>query len=122
MIDADKLVAYALDPENPVGKHKAAVFGRALGIERDDWSYLHDAIMEGLPHCPVSDQRAPMREDERFTWEVLVPIQGLGQQRNRTLLVITGWEMVEGVPRLVTTRVAPKSRQHAEGGAYNPSR
>jgi hypothetical protein len=33
-VDLAKLVRYALDPDHPVGRHKATVFQRTLGIER----------------------------------------------------------------------------------------
>jgi len=34
VIDPRKLTAYALDPDNPIGRHKARVFARALGFTR----------------------------------------------------------------------------------------
>jgi hypothetical protein len=121
VIEAEKLVDYALNPENPIGRHKALVFERALGIERADWEHLRDEILRQLPGCPVSGNRPALREGERLTWEVLVPISGLRRQKGRQLLVITGWELIDGLPRLVTTLVAPRNRQDAGGGAYNPS-
>jgi len=119
VIEPNKLVDYALNAQDPVGRHKAIVFERALGIEQGDWEYLRDAILDELPRQPISGSRPPLRVDERYTWEVLVPIRGLGAQVDRILLVTTGWEMVEGVPRLITTRVAPKNRQPIAPRAYN---
>jgi len=110
-IDSEKLVDYVLDPEHPVGKDKAAVFRQALDIERDDWEYLRDSILEALPHHPVTDVRNPERTHAASTWEVLVPIQGLGTRAERRLLVITAWEMIDARPQLVTARVAPRNRQ-----------
>jgi len=112
-IDSAKLRLYALDRSNPVGKHKAAVFSAALGIEQNDWHHLKESILEELPHRPVSGVRPPKRPEERYTWEVLVPVQGLRDQQHRRLLVITAWEMVDNRPQLVTLRVAPKARQRA---------
>jgi hypothetical protein len=110
-IDPEKLISYALDPDSSVGQDKARVFRRALDIERDDWEYLRDCILDQLPDHPVTDVRVPVTERGTHTWEVLVPIQGLGMQSERRLLVITAWKMVNGRPELATIRVAPKNRQ-----------
>lgn len=110
-IEPDKLVRYALDPTHPVGRHKAVVFRQALGIEQADWEYLRDAIVEALPRSPITGLRQPRGARETYTWEVLVPIQGLGERAGRHLQVVTAWEIVDGRPVLVTLRVAPKSRQ-----------
>jgi len=114
-IDAAKLVSYGLDPDHPVGKHKATVFARALGIEIDNWAYLRDRILNELPRHPVCGSRPPRSEHEGFTWEVLIPVNGLGAQAGRALKVITAWEIIEGRPELVTLRVAPEHRQDPTG-------
>lgn len=95
------------------------MFRQALDIGRDDWEYLRNTILEALPHHPVTDVRespvTDVRESEHAhaapTWEVLVPMQGLGTRAERRLLVITAWEMIDGRPGLVTARVAPRKRQ-----------
>lgn len=113
-IEPEKLVTYALDPENVVGRHKASVFRSALGIEKVDWEYLLESILNELPNHPVVSSRPPRREDEHYTWEVLVPITGMN---GRQLLVVPAWEMIEDRPRLVTTRVARKGQQPSSGGS-----
>lgn len=113
-IDPEKLVNYALDPSSERGRHKAHVFRAALGIERDDADYLMHAILDALPHHPVTAVRAPRHEREAYTWEVLVPIQGLRAQTNRRLNVVTAWELHEERPRLVTLRVASRRRQTSD--------
>lgn len=100
-----------LSVDHPVGRHKATVFRLALDIERDDWEYLRDSILEQLPQHPVTLVREPAHAHEAYTWEVLLPIQGVRARATRRLLVITAWEMVDGRPELVTIRVAPKHRQ-----------
>jgi hypothetical protein len=110
-IDRAKLVGYALDPESPDGRHKAAVFRRALAIELGDWEYLRDRIVGELPRHPVTRVRAPRHERDAYTWEVLVPIRGLRERSERRLMVITAWQIVAGRPVLTTLRVAPQSRQ-----------
>jgi len=86
-----------------------------VGIGIDDWAYLRDRILEDLPRHPVSGSRPPRSGHDGFTWEVLVPVNGLGAQAGRALKVITAWEIVEGRPDLVTLRVAPESRQDPTG-------
>ena len=108
-IDPQKLVRYGLDPDHPVGRHKAAVFQVTLDIGKDDWAHLRDGILDELPRCPVTAQRTPSQVDGACTWEVLVPVTGLNGRR---LYVITAWQVVAGRPVLGTLRVAPKKRQH----------
>jgi hypothetical protein len=110
-IDPTKFVEYLLDPESERGRHKAEVFLRALDIERSDWEHLRDGIIAALPNHPVSACREPQREHEAYTWEVLVPIKGIGEKARRQLLVVTAWAMVDGRPHFVTGRVAPEKRQ-----------
>lgn len=110
----DKIIHYVLDPEHPVGKHKAAVFARALNIEISDWEYLRDRILSLLPEYPVTGERPSINQAERYTWEVLLPIKGLGDKAERELLVVTAWEMLEDRPFLTTLRVARKSHQRRE--------
>lgn len=112
-IDAEKLIAYILDPDNAVGRHKAHVFEAALGITREDWEYLRDAILRELPKHPVSVVRPPRHDKDHYTWEVMVPITGLNGRR---LFVVTAWKMIDGRPRLVTALVAPKARQTSDEG------
>src|SRR5688572_19145475 len=83
----------------------------AAYIEPDDWEYLRDRILDALPDHLVTGVREPDDEHGAYTWEVLVPIQGLGTRAERRLLVITAWEMVDGRPQLVTVRVAPRNPQ-----------
>lgn len=111
-IEPEKLITYALDPDNDVGRHKAHVFEAALAIEREDWEYLRDEILRELPKHPVSVVRPPRHDKDHYTWEVMVPITGLNGRR---LFVITAWKMIDDRPRLVTTRVAPKARQPSRG-------
>ncbi len=87
------------------------MFRAALGIEAGDWEYLRDAILDALPDWPVSGVREPRGERDAYTWEVRMPIRGLGVQAGRRALIITAWQMVDGGPRLASLRVAPKRRQ-----------
>lgn len=44
-IDLKKLAAYSLDSTHDVGKHKAVVFGKVLGLHQADANKLADALM-----------------------------------------------------------------------------
>lgn len=115
-IDPDKLRRYALDPESDVGRHKATVFERALGIELRDLEHLKTSVELALPSCPVYVERKPQHEHDMSTWGVLVPVQGLREQAERRLLVVTAWKMVDGRPVLATIRVGDKRVQREASG------
>jgi hypothetical protein len=103
VIPRAKLFEYALNPDNPKGRHKAMVFKRALAIQQRDWKYLHDAILAVLPDHRVSSVRRPTRVDGMTTFGVIVPIRGLN---GRTLPVLTAWMLLRGRPQLTSVRVA----------------
>jgi filamentous hemagglutinin len=44
IIDPRKLTGYALDPDHPVGCHKARVFQQVLGFTRDNYDGLWQPI------------------------------------------------------------------------------
>jgi hypothetical protein len=104
-IDPRKIRDYALNPDHPHGRDKAQVFNSALGITAADWQYLYDVVLEGLPGQLVTASR---ETGDYCTWEVRMPINGLGAQSGRSLQLITAWSIIDGVPVLATIRVAPK--------------
>jgi hypothetical protein len=53
-ISDEKLRDYVLNPEHPLGRHKARVFAATLGIGRDDWAYLRDQIHARLAESPIT--------------------------------------------------------------------
>jgi hypothetical protein len=61
VVPRDKLEGYLLNLGHEVGRHKARVFGAALGIHRGDWHYLRDRITEGIVDAPVSAFRETRR-------------------------------------------------------------
>lgn len=44
----EKLRDYSLDPEHPIGKHKARVFEAALGMTREDALRLKEIILRAV--------------------------------------------------------------------------
>ena len=48
VVDARRIVDYALNPNNPVGRHKARVFASALGFDRSNVHLLIEEIQRGV--------------------------------------------------------------------------
>ncbi|QMW00668.1 DUF6883 domain-containing protein [Spirosoma foliorum] len=46
--DDSKFLDYCLNFEHPYGKHKARVFRSALGITRENWGILRDAVLTAV--------------------------------------------------------------------------
>ncbi len=100
VVPVDKLVAYALNPEHFRGQHKARVFRSALGIDRSDWRYLRDQLVEGVVGVPV---RGTRMTPFGVLYEIVLSVVGLN---GATHPVLTIW-LVEpdAPPRLVSTWV-----------------
>jgi hypothetical protein len=102
VIDPRKLIGYCLNDAHPGGGPKARLFAAVLGIRRDDWRYLGDAILADLPLQPVF-RCNPARERGVATWGVRVRVKGLnGQER----WVTTSWKINDGRPFLVTAYIS----------------
>jgi Domain of unknown function (DUF6883) len=85
IIPPQKLWGYALSPTHKRGKHKARVFQSVLGLEQQDWPYLRDQIIEGLP-----ESEAVLRYDtvKYQKWEVPILVAGRSSHQG---YVTTGW-------------------------------
>lgn len=100
IVDITKLRDYCLNPNHPVGKHKAAVFLSALGFTQADAERLQRMVRE----ASQSDQAAVGEADEygqRYQLDfVVVGPKGLVNIR-------TAWIVLqnEDVPRLTTAYV-----------------
>lgn len=99
-VDLRKLEEYCLNPEHPVGKHKARVFAATLGITRADAYELRERILEAAHSDPchpgISDEYGD-RYILDFTWN-----RSGRRARIRTLWIIrTG----EDEPRLTSCYV-----------------
>lgn len=101
VIPEEKLRDYALSPNHATGRHKARVFASALGIAREDWTYLRDEIASKLPSASVSAVR---ESAYGFLYEVPMLVEGLN---GATEEVITAWfvQGPMGAPRLVSAYV-----------------
>ncbi len=96
-VPMEKLVDYVLNPEHPVGKHKAAVFEVVLGITVVDADYLRDTILEAV----LTQEAIPTKLDEfgqRYQMEFEV------ERNGRSATILTSWilEHSEHSPRLTS--------------------
>jgi hypothetical protein len=97
-IPESKLKDYALGPDHVRGRHKARLFASMLGIERDDWRFLHDQILGKLPACEASWARPAPPYGVEYT--IFVPITG---RNGASHLVQTAWILdAERRPRFTT--------------------
>lgn len=100
VVPEDKLARYALDPKHPRGRHKARVFSAALGIERADWRYLRDQLIDSVAEAPVLGTRVT---PFGVLYETLALVDGLN---GTTAPVAAIWIVEEDhPPRLVSTWV-----------------
>jgi hypothetical protein len=104
VIPEEKLWGYALNTEHETGQHKAKVFARVLGIERQHWTYLHDEIIEGLPESEAVLHHEAVRETVHWRhWTVPILVAG---RNSRQAFVTTGWATRQDrEPRLTTIYV-----------------
>jgi hypothetical protein len=84
IVPREKLEGYLLNLGHEVGRHKARVFGAALGIHRGDWQYLRDRITEGIVDAAVSAVReTPWGR----LYEAVIPVEGLNGETRRVMTV-----------------------------------
>jgi hypothetical protein len=97
ILDIRKIEDYCLNPAHPRGRHKARVFGSALGIQRADASWLREALLEGVYKAEAMELAADML-GTRWCVDVLVTRQ------EKRVVVRTIWIMrtEENAPRFVT--------------------
>ncbi|ACX87548.1 S-type Pyocin domain protein [Pectobacterium parmentieri WPP163] len=103
-IDKNKLTGYALNPEHPVGGHKAKVFESALGYNQSNVDELIEQVRLGAGSSP-----AALGNATNYGQQVIVdmPIEGIN---GSSAIVRTGWFFDNGsdVPRLATIYVKGK--------------
>ena len=104
-----KLSDYVLSETHEVGRHKARVFRSELGIEREQWRFLHDQILDGFPEA-----QATFHEETEFglKWEVPILVTGRNEAER---WVTTGWivEYRDLRPKLATAYLR-RSRPNEE--------
>lgn len=84
-IDPRKLTEYALDPEHPLGCHKAYVFERVLGFTIDNYREL----LEQIERAALSAE-AHLRRTDAYGSHYTVDLKVTGPEGQRAV-VRTGW-------------------------------
>jgi len=98
IINMNKLTDYALNPDHPVGGHKAKVLKSALGYTKAHAGQLRDAVINQLPKV-----EAVARELDQYGQRYNVDMMLRGPNGN-SAMVRTGWiiKVGEDAPNLVT--------------------
>ncbi|WP_436198956.1 DUF6883 domain-containing protein [Astrobacterium formosum] len=92
VLDVHKLEDYCLSSIHPRGRHKARVFRQALGIDRDQATWLRRILLEAVQVCEAA---ALSRTGFGQTWRVDCPIARHG----RNAVVRTIWIVKNGDDR-----------------------
>ncbi|MBN2562143.1 MAG: hypothetical protein JXQ75_14560 [Phycisphaerae bacterium] len=100
IVDDAKLLDYVLNPAHPVGRHHAALFQRLVGITRDDYLILKNALLEG-----ARNQEVQPGQESQYGRKYEMRLQLGGPKGSRVVLAIWLIEAGDDQPRLVTCYV-----------------
>lgn len=95
-----KLLEYVLNPAHPVGRHHAALFEGLMGITRDHYLILKNALLEGARVEEVQPGQAS-RYGRKFEMRLSME----GPKAARVVLAVWLIERGDDRPRLVTCYV-----------------
>jgi len=84
IINIEKIRDYCLNSEHPVGKHKAKIFKKALGIIATDAEWLINEILGGLNHS-VAHEKNSDKYGKRYTVHIII------RKLDKEAEVVTGW-------------------------------
>jgi filamentous hemagglutinin len=85
-IDPRKLTHYALNPDSPLGKHKAVLFARVLGFTRENHTILLSRLREGAMQAAVT-----LHSKDGYGTRYTADISIKGTNEKRHAVVRTGW-------------------------------
>jgi len=100
VVEIEKLLDYSLNPNHPVGKHKARVFHTALGITREHADWLRDRALEAA----LSNEAKPGAESvfgDKYVIDFPLKFQGKSAVVRFTWIVESGTDF----PRLTSCYV-----------------
>jgi hypothetical protein len=99
-VDIAKLRDYSLDVVHPEGKHKARVFAAALGLTRNDASWLREQLLEivRIEDCVPGKKT---NHGQRYILDFTLPHRG----QSARLRSVWNVRPNENFPRLVTCYV-----------------
>lgn len=105
-IDRRKLTAYALDPDNPVGRHKAYVFERILGFTKDHYEPLMRQIEDNAFDGEAVLKRIDQHGNHYSVDMVVSGVQG------QSATIRTGWLVpIDSNEAWLTTLYVRKSKK-----------
>jgi hypothetical protein len=84
-IDPRKLTHYALNPDSPLGKHKAVLFARVLGVTHDNYTLLLKQLTESALQAEIT---LHSRDSFGTRYTADIPVKGTEE---RHAVVRTGW-------------------------------
>ena len=71
VVEIEKLVEYALNPDHPTGRHKARVFKAALGLTAEDSEMIRNRLLEVVQtHDAEKSEASPFGERYVIDFEV----------------------------------------------------
>ncbi|MFN2513424.1 MAG: DUF6883 domain-containing protein, partial [Pyrinomonadaceae bacterium] len=100
LVEIDKLRAYSLNPNHPVGKHKARVFKAALGITLEDAEWLREKAL-GIAISNEAEPGTPSVFGEKYVIDSVLEHQGSSAVVRFSWIVEFGTEF----PRLTSCYV-----------------
>lgn len=100
IVEIEKVRDYSLNPEHPVGKHKARVFAAALNLERENAEEVQSRLLEAAALYECTPTRLTPH-GQHYEMDFML------SHRNKAALVRAVWIMrhEEKSPRLVTFHV-----------------
>jgi hypothetical protein len=111
IVDIAKLRDYCLNPNHFEGKHKARVFLKALGIDKNDAEQLRQIILQAILRADAMEQK-PTEFGRRFV--VDLQVSWAKESVIRIAHMRTAWMIRtdENVPRLTTCFILERSIYH----------
>jgi hypothetical protein len=100
VVDIAKLRDYSLNPVHKEGRHKARVFGAALGLARDDAEWLRRILLDIVRHNDCQLGRETL-----FGQRYIVDFSVTKQDKTARLRSVWNVRLGQNDPRLVTCYV-----------------
>jgi hypothetical protein len=97
IIDEEKILSYLLDPLHRHGRHHAELFRRRLGINRDAWMLLYEALQTA-----AREGEATPGQPSSFGLKYEIRFQMTGPKGNHIIFSVWMIRSGESRPRLVT--------------------
>ncbi len=109
IVDIARLRDYCLNPNHPVGKHKAKVFASALGFTAEDAERLRQMLL----NAALLDQAVVKEKDQygqRYQIDFAINLlifNSIGGQLGGVVVIRSAWIVLTGevLPRLTTCYV-----------------